>query len=49
MPFESQAISAMEALAQVGGLNPTLADPTGVFVLRDEPSASPGKCSTAMT
>lgn len=37
VPFESQAISAMEALAQVGGLNPTLADPTGVFVLRDEP------------
>ncbi|WP_412507196.1 polysaccharide biosynthesis/export family protein [Roseovarius sp. SYSU LYC5161] len=37
VPFESQAISAMEALAQVGGLNPTLADPTGVFVLRYEP------------
>ena len=37
VPFESQSISAIEAIAQVGGLNPTLADPTGVFVLRNEP------------
>ena len=35
--FESQVISAIDAIASVGGLNPTLADPTGVFVLRNEP------------
>lgn len=34
--FESQNLSALEALAQVGGLVPTSSDPTGVFVLRDE-------------
>ncbi len=37
VPFDSQVISAIEAIASVGGLNPTLADPTGVFVLRNEP------------
>lgn len=37
VPFESQAISAIEAIAQVGGLSTTLADPTGVFVFRNEP------------
>ena len=36
VPFESQVISAIEAIASVGGLNPSLADPTGVFVLRNE-------------
>ncbi|MEL6570631.1 MAG: polysaccharide biosynthesis/export family protein [Pseudomonadota bacterium] len=35
--FESQSISAIEAIAQVGGLSTTLADPTGVFVFRNEP------------
>lgn len=35
--FESQTISAIEAIAQVGGLNTGLADPTGVFVFRNEP------------
>lgn len=35
--FESQAISAIEAIAQVGGLQSNVADPTGVFVLRNEP------------
>lgn len=35
--FDSQAISAIEAIAQVGGLSSTVADPTGVFVLRNEP------------
>ncbi|MEM6307852.1 MAG: polysaccharide biosynthesis/export family protein [Pseudomonadota bacterium] len=35
--FESQTISALEAIAQVGGLNSSSADPTGVFVLRNEP------------
>lgn len=37
--FESQTISAIEALAQVGGLSSTVADPTGVFVFRNEPEA----------
>lgn len=39
LPFESKAITAIEAIAQVGGLNPQLADPTGVFVFRNEPEA----------
>ena len=34
--FESQALSAIEAIAQVGGLSSTVADPTGVFVFRNE-------------
>lgn len=34
--FETQSLSAIEAIAQVGGLNSGLADPTGVFVLRNE-------------
>lgn len=34
--FESQTISAIEAIAQVGGLNTNLADPTGVFIFRNE-------------
>lgn len=37
MAFESQTISAIEAIAQVGGLNSNLADPTGVFIFRNEP------------
>ncbi|AHM04190.1 Capsule polysaccharide export protein [Roseibacterium elongatum DSM 19469] len=37
VPFESQTISAIEAIASVGGLNTAQADPTGVFVLRNEP------------
>jgi polysaccharide export outer membrane protein len=36
--FETQTLSAIEAIAQVGGLNTTLADPTGVFVFRNEPA-----------
>lgn len=35
--FQSQTISAIEAIAQVGGLSSTVADPTGVFVFRNEP------------
>ncbi len=35
--FESQTLSAIEAIAQVGGLSSTVADPTGVFVFRNEP------------
>lgn len=37
VPFQSQTLSAIEAIAQVGGLNTNLADPTGVFVFRTEP------------
>ncbi len=37
--FETQSLSALEAIAQVGGLNAGTADPTGVFVLRNEPAA----------
>jgi polysaccharide export outer membrane protein len=39
VPFETRTISALEAIAQVGGLNSNLADPTGVFVFRNEPAA----------
>lgn len=39
VPFESQTLSAIEAIAQVGGLNTSVADPKGVFVFRNEPSA----------
>lgn len=38
VPFETQSLSAIEAIAQVGGLNTSLADPTGVFVFRNEPA-----------
>jgi polysaccharide biosynthesis/export protein len=34
--FDKQQLSALEAVAQVGGLNPARADPTGIFVFRDE-------------
>jgi polysaccharide biosynthesis/export protein len=36
VPFDRADLSAMEAIALAGGLNPQLADPTGVFVLREE-------------
>ena len=36
VPFESQTLSALEAIAQVGGLNSATADPTGIFVFRNE-------------
>lgn len=39
VPFETQTLSAIEALATVGGLNTNLADPTGVFIFRNEPAA----------
>ena len=35
--FRTQTLSALEALAQVGGLSTNLADPKGVFVIRNEP------------
>ncbi len=34
--FASQNMSAMEAIAQVGGLSSNIADPKGVFILRTE-------------
>lgn len=38
VPFETQTLSAVEAIATVGGLMTSSADPTGVFVLRNEPA-----------
>lgn len=38
VPFETQTLSAIEALAIVGGLQSSIADPTGVFVFRNEPA-----------
>jgi polysaccharide biosynthesis/export protein len=38
VPFTTQTLSAIEAIATVGGLNTSLADPTGVFVFRNEPA-----------
>jgi polysaccharide export outer membrane protein len=37
VPFETQTLSAIEAIASVGGLSSATADPTGVFVFRNEP------------
>jgi polysaccharide biosynthesis/export protein len=39
VPFTSETLSALEALAIVGGLSSQAADPTGVFVLRNESEA----------
>jgi polysaccharide biosynthesis/export protein len=39
VPFQSESLSALEAIATVGGLSTMSADPTGVFVLRDEDEA----------
>lgn len=39
LEFDTQTLSAIEAIAQVGGLNSNLADPTGVFVFRNEPAS----------
>ncbi len=39
VPFETQDLSALEAIAQVGGLVSSTSDPTGVFVFRNEPAA----------
>ena len=36
IPFSSQNLSALEAVAEVGGLDTFAADPTGVFILRNE-------------
>lgn len=37
VPLGSESINAIEAVALVGGLSTNTADPTGLFVLRDEP------------
>ena len=37
--FKVQALSAVEARAQLGGLKTNLSDPTGIFLLRDEHSS----------
>lgn len=36
--FDTQDLSALEAITQAGGLNPGIADPTGIFIFRDEPA-----------
>nr|WP_306113568.1 MULTISPECIES: polysaccharide biosynthesis/export family protein [unclassified Roseovarius] len=36
--FETQTLSAIEAIATVGGLTSNIADPTGVFIMRNEPA-----------
>ncbi len=38
VPLGNEQINAIEAIAMVGGLSTVTADPTGVFVLRDEPA-----------
>ncbi|WP_425092581.1 polysaccharide biosynthesis/export family protein [Tropicimonas sp. S265A] len=43
VPFVSQDLSAIEAIASVGGLNSNLADATGIFVLREEDQATARK------
>jgi polysaccharide export outer membrane protein len=37
--FETQRLPAIEAIAQAGGLNSNIADPKGIFVLREETAA----------
>lgn len=39
VPLGNEMINAIEAVAMVGGLNTNLADPKGVFILRDEPES----------
>lgn len=43
VPFETQDLSALEAIAQVGGLISLTSDPTGVFIFRNEPAAVAGQ------
>lgn len=40
LTFETPTLTAIEALARAGGLDPTRADPTGVFVFRNETEAT---------
>lgn len=37
VPFDKPELSALDAVARVGGLSSTLADPKAMFVLREEP------------
>ncbi|UXU74513.1 MULTISPECIES: polysaccharide biosynthesis/export family protein [unclassified Paracoccus (in: a-proteobacteria)] len=39
VPLGNEQVNAIEAVAMVGGLSTTLADPKGVFVLRNEPQS----------
>jgi Periplasmic protein involved in polysaccharide export len=39
VPFEAQSLTALEALATVGGLQTNIADPKGIFIFRDETPA----------
>lgn len=39
VPLGNEEINAIEGVAMVGGLSTALADPKGVFVLRDEPES----------
>lgn len=43
VPFDTQDLSALEAIAQVGGLISLTSDPTGVFVFRNEPAEIAGQ------
>lgn len=43
VPFELQDLSALEAIASIGGLLSLSSDPTGVFVLRNEPAEIAGQ------
>ncbi|SLN43996.1 Polysaccharide biosynthesis/export protein [Roseovarius albus] len=38
LPFRRPVLSAAEAIAGAGGLSPQTGDPTGVFILRNEPA-----------
>lgn len=37
LEFATEVVTAIDAIAQVGGLNGNLANPTGIFVFRNEP------------
>ncbi|MFD1880949.1 polysaccharide biosynthesis/export family protein [Paracoccus pacificus] len=43
VPLGNEQINALEGIAMVGGLSSNLADPTGVFVLREEPASVASK------
>jgi len=40
VPFDRRSLSALDAIARAGGLASQLADPTGIFVLREEPATT---------
>lgn len=39
VPFEAQSLTALEAIASVGGLQTGIADPKGIFIFREETPA----------